>query len=467
MAQRAGLHWQQILTEFEGGASAHKLRDQYGVSYRTLLHHLLDSHRQGLIKDASLGRLLSDRSHYDFADNPEVRLEAVLGCMNGELKQTTLLVLDRSPLTKGGIRRRLEDLTDAPLPVYSTYNDYCVQSHVPAGLVIHEVFGRGLKLHHSAFRLTKAGVTYGQPIAAFSLRYAVDHNLSFYEFLGPATTAGESRAPYNRARILELIAEGHNEIVNLEEALGLDHTNVTYHLRHLQSLGFLCYRSLDLQQGPKLYAWVGGRAPQEAKAIWGRRQLTVAVADWLYAHRVGHQLLIAHELNHRHIQDISKVLVGLVRQGLVSTEFESVRRSEVTLSEKGKSVTEYVRAVRGALRDGKELRRMTTLLRRFGKNEGEFARYVDAAVKLHLAISPMSLARTAGEREIELVQFIKSFQDEHKTAPRPSEMMRGLGWNHGTLQPYLNVLIRKGRLKKMSKGGEVRYCLGKQGGQRR
>ncbi len=449
----------QLLSDFRDGTSLRRIRNTYRLNDKGLLRHLIHATNQGLLDEAALSRLLLEKSRHGFPRNPERRLETVLSCMNGELKQATLLVVDDEPLTRTGIWKLLGELADTPLPDARTFYDYCTQTLCPAGFLIQEIFGKGLRARCSCFSLSPKGAEYGQPIAAFSLRYAVDHDVSLYELLGPTSSAGDSRAPYNRARIIELLAEGCTQIVELEDRLGLAHTDINYHLTHLQGLGLVEFRSLKPERGPKRYRWVKGKRPEQAKTVSTRRKLTGDVAKWLYRNRIGNPFQIATQLGGVYPQDVSKVLVGLSGQGLAQTEFVSTSRSAVRLRKRSAILLEYVRAVRSALSDNSALKEMEATLREFQQDKRLFAHYVDGGAKLYSAASPMINARKARERELELSEFVQRFQRKHGRGPRPSETMRELGWNHGTLRIYVNSLIRKGRMVKGQDRGSVSYVL--------
>lgn len=449
----------ELLEDFRKGTREYKLKKKYHLSSRGLLHHLIEAGRAHLIPHRSLSRLLIERTGRKFPQNPEARTETMLHCMNGELKQAVLLAVGKDPLTSTGIRKCLVQLTDAPLPGNRTFYDYCAQTLTPAGLLIHELYGKGWGARYSCFTLSKAGERYGQPIAAFSLRYAVDHNVSLYDLFGPTSSSGGTRAPYNRARIIELLAQGCTRIVDLEKHLGLAHTDIYYHLKHLRARAFVRFASLRPEPGRKTYRWVKGRRPEEAKTVDMRRRLTAEVASWLQRHKVGTRRQIAREVNCEGLQDVSKVLVGLEKQGLAQTQFASTDRSVVELGERSQIILDYVQAVRSGLMDKSRLPEMTRLLQEFKSDPVLLTRYVDAAVELYRATSPGLNRRTAPEREALLVRSVSSFQKKYRRWPRRSEMTERLGWNHGTIGIYLNSLLRQGRLVRQRGRSSVRYRL--------
>jgi hypothetical protein len=247
--------------------------------------------------------------------------------------------------------------------------------------------------------------------------------------------------------------------VELEERLGLSHTDINYHLKHLQARGFARFDSLHPESGRKTYRWVKGRRPKEARTVNTRRRLTRDVASWLYRHKVGSRSQIAREVNCTYLTDLSKVLVGLARQGFAHTQFASTHRSAVALGARGRLMLDYVKSVRSAVKDRAVLGAMATLLDEFRANRKLLTTYLDAAVDLYRAVAPGLNRQGAKGREAELMRLVEGFQEEHGKGPRPSQMAESLGWNHGTLRIYVNSLLHQGRLIKQQQRSSVRYTL--------
>jgi len=450
----------ELAQDSEKGASVRELRVKFALSNKVLLKYLVQAMRQGLVKEANLARFLIDRTQYDFPENSEARLEAVLCCMNSELKQAVVLVLDRFPRTYWEIGGSLSAITNARLPARPTFSAYCVDTFAPIGFLVHKRYGRGLGLADHYFQLSEQGAKYGQPIAAFSLRYAVEHNLSLYQLLGQTQSSGDSRAPYNRARILEVVSEGHNRIVDLTQGLGLVIEDVRQHLNHLQRLGMLSFDSLNFAgKGVKFYRWVYGRSPEEARTVGELKTLTKDVAKWLYANKVGERNQIAEALNYSHPTHVSSVLVGLVDQGLTHTPFASCDKSRITLSKRARLLSDYTRAVRNALANKSELRDMTSMFEEFVRDRRRFTRYLDAGIEFYTAVSPNLNARTVKERESELRRFVEVHQEREGVGVRPVDAVRALGWTHGTVTRCIRSLFQRGRLVKEREGSAVRYSV--------
>jgi len=402
-----------------------------------------------------------DTIRHDFPEHPEARLAAVLSCMNSELKQATLLVLDRYPGTSTDISKRLAGIANATLPTPGTFSAYCTDTFVPMGFVVQERFRKrrpGFPMNY--FAISGPGEKYGQPIAAFSLRYAVDHNISLYELLGQTASPGESRSPYNRARLVELVSEGHSTIKDVRECLGLAIEDVRQHLRKLEKLALLTFDTLSFEKkGVNFYAWVRGRLPGEAKTVCQLKRLTRDVVRWLYRNKKGERNRIGEALNYPDLCHISSVLVGLAEQGLVHSLFKSTDKSRIILSQKSTLLSDYTRALRNALEEKPDLKDMRAMLEELMYDKDICSRYVDAGVELYNSVSPNINCKTGVGRESELVEFIERFQKREGWGARPVDMVGALGWTHGTVTRCLRSLCNKHRLGNERKGPAARYSV--------
>ena len=290
------------------------------------------------------------------------------------------------------------------------------------------------------------------------LRYAVDHNISLYELLGQTPSVGARRAPYNRARIVEVLSRGDTKIVDLTKQLGLTLEDVRQHLRKLEGLGVLSFDSLNFEKkGVKPYTWVQGKSPHQARHLWGLKTLTSDVAGWLYKNKRADRHEIAQGLNYRHLTQISRVLVSLVKQGLAQTDYMSADKSRIWLSKKSGLITKFVRAIRNALDDKPDLKDMSAILGEFSRDDELFGYYVNRGVKIYNSVSPNLNARTAESRESELLRFLNAYQDREKEGPRPVDVVRQLGWTPGTVTRNLSALLRKGLVGRERKGPVTRY----------
>jgi DNA-binding MarR family transcriptional regulator len=450
-----------LTQDLEKGLSMSELRDKYSLGSRALLKYITGARRQGVTSDTALGRLPIDTIRYDFPEHPEARLAAVLSCMNSELKQATLLVLDRYPGTSTDISKRLATMANARLPTPGTFSSYCTDTFVPMGFVVQERFRkRRPGFPKNYFAISGPGEKYGQPIAAFSLRYAVDHNLSLYELLGQTASSGDSRSPYNRARLVELVSEGHSTIKDVRERLGLAIEDVRQHLHKLRKLHILTFDSLSFEKkGVNFYTWVRGRLPGEAKTVCQLKKLTGDIARWLHRNKKGERNQIGDALNYPHLCHISRVLVGLAEQGLVHSPFKSTDKSRIILSQKSTLLSDYTRALRNALEEKPDLKDMRAMLEELMYDKHICSRYVDAGVELYNSVSPNINSRTGVGRESELVEFIARFRRREGSGARPVDMVGALGWTHGSVTRHVRMLLRKRLILRVKKGTAARYSL--------
>jgi hypothetical protein len=447
-----------LVRDFEKQVRIGRLGKKYHLSHRGLFQALVEARRQNILRKGPFARLLLREISLPFPQDPEARFKAVLSCLNTELKQACLLELESYPRTYVEVGKKLAADANVTLPSLQCFSSYFSDSLVPAGLAVEEQWGRGFGLVRRYFGLSKAGIKYGQPLAAFSLRYAVDHEVSLYALLGQSHSSMDSTSPYNRIRIVELVSNGHSRMVDLMGALRLNIEDVRQHLDKLQRLGILKYDSLDLGRGEiKAYTWTPGRSPQDAKTVRELKKLTGRVAAWLYLHKRGGRNEIAAALGHKHPTNISQVLAGLVEQGLARTPFTSTDKSKITLLPGSRAISDYAQDVRNALRGGPELRMMREMLKEFRRDEEARRKYLDAGLELYMAISPSLDARTGGERENELLEFVRKYASAHGRGPRPVDVAKGLGWSHGIVTIYLGSLIAKRVLLKRKKGPAVTY----------
>ncbi len=125
------------------------------------------------------------------------------------------------------------------------------KSLVPIGMVAEEaVIRSGNDEQTVGFTQTEAGREYADPICKFLLMYAAQHSISLEKTLGTTSSPTTSRAPYNRARILEYLCarkdEPNTRIEDIAEELGISDNAVTFSLQELQNeSGFVIYESVD------------------------------------------------------------------------------------------------------------------------------------------------------------------------------------------------------------------------------
>ncbi len=129
---------------------------------------------------------------------------------------------------------------------------YCRESLCDVGLLAEEwaidEYGVQSLL---GFGVTERGKKIGIPTALSVLWYESKTNQSLFSVLGHTSSSGETRAPLNRARILDYMIRHPYEVreVDLATALGLTQGVVEDNLMSLNNHKIIDYKALNLQTG--------------------------------------------------------------------------------------------------------------------------------------------------------------------------------------------------------------------------
>ncbi len=195
----------------------------------------------------------------EFPTDPEKRFEAIISSIGNHAgKQITFLSIPSTPgvivtpwelhtafvENSGGVWRTSKSVQKA----------HAQHSLIPIGMVAEEsVIRDGSNTELVGFTKTEAGREYGDPIAKFLLKYASEHNISLERIFGNTLSPVNSRAPYNRARILEYLSERkddpHIRMTDLSELLGIKGTNlIARSLKALQEEGLVIFDSVDFEK---------------------------------------------------------------------------------------------------------------------------------------------------------------------------------------------------------------------------
>lgn len=393
--------------------------------------------------------------HFEFPKDPELRLQAALNSVNSELKQAILLTIGDVPRTYNEIYKDLSRLSHARLPTAQAIRSHLVDTLVPSGFIDLERLTHHGRTTRTYFQLSNAGREFGVAIAAFSLRYAVDQNMSLRDLLGQAGSGGESKSPYNRFRIIEFVSRGPCQIVELTQQLQLQIEDVRQHLEKLAALEVLEYNSLDFGRGAgiKPYLWVKGKVPEEAHTVGELKTLTRDVAKTLFRIKAADRITLCRILHKKHPEQMSTVLSGLLSQGLVHTRFHSQAKSRVVPLKRCASLSEYIREIRNAVREEASLKKMQEMHQGFVRKSRLLGMYLKAGIELYRVASPNLKPRSLESRTSELVHFVARFSKGKKKGLRPVEVVRGLGWSHGNVTRLLRVGVSRGLLTKTT--GEI------------
>ncbi len=428
--------------------AAEKLKRQKLVN---LAHHALDD---CIITTEEFDRIAkSIEKPKIFPTNHEQRLEAILsGVVNTEHKQILTLLLQDNPQSLVQLKEDFVEATNSvwtPRRLTTYIESYLLLSLDSVGFVAHPVL-RDLNI---GVKATEAGKKYGQPLAAFALDIGRQIDFSFHQLLGSTCSHGDSRAPYNRFRILHFLLDGDTRISELRGQLNLPHIDVVSHLKTLKELGFVEFDSVGSEQrGWAVYKWSGDK-PEDVKTVGGRPTLTRAVAQHLFKNGEADRNQIAADLKTGEYRDctnaylradISRILVGLKRQGVASSGFHGNDKSHVKLlKDKTEFVDEFTRKVNGALRDGPELQEMERLNQLYQNDPDRLKTDATRRLGIYVSVSPQINCRSAEEWLKDVLLYISS-----RGEVRPRDIASGVGKGARNYLPSMvngDLLIKKRR----------------------
>lgn len=294
-----------------------------------------------------------------FPEDAEKRFEAVFASIgNSEAKCLTLLCLSESPITPPDLRARFMRETSNVWAInYSGPSEYCKDTLVPIGLVAEaDVLYSGSDEYITGYRLTGAGKTFGHPISAFLLKESDRLPYSLLTLFGQTSkTGGETRSVVNRARILEHLTLNPTNVrqMDVSQSLGLNHTVVSNHLRHLFRLGLIDYSSIGPEdKGMMKFAISHNADDIEVDGLRGvSSPLTKGVMEALKAVGVADAHTLAEVVKESYpdkasaslAQDIGRILSELSKKGYCQRElFSKKTRSDVKITDAGVAITSDV-----------------------------------------------------------------------------------------------------------------------------
>lgn len=407
------------------------------------------------------------RVEYEFPKLRDERLNSVLATVNTEPKNITLaFCIDEQPKTYSDLGNEFiksVDIENHWVPSEHTFGVYSHYTFVPIGMVAEEIIrvkGRLNPVRH--WRETKEGKKYGQPIAAFSLKYAVDQNCSLYKNLGSTASTGDLRAPFTRSEVLRVLYEDDMELNEIVDKLKIDDSSIQRNIRSLKKAGLIEYDSVssDIDEWAE-YKWVKGK-PNQVKTVGNLAALTKEVAEFLYKNKKTNRVEIAKNLDYKHPANISKILVEMEKECFIKPiKWFKEHRSEGKMTHKGKKFFEdYITPVRNALDDKEELNEMKDILHDFENNFLDRRVYCNRAMDLYEKVSPALKRRSKEERKLDVLFAINWFNKQKKGA-RPTQIEKKMVLiNVGY---YISPLLKDGLIYKKKEGNKAYYFLTEEG----
>ncbi|MFH1332162.1 MAG: hypothetical protein ABIH63_02655 [archaeon] len=409
--------------------------------------------RRYKIKDRKIVR---QREFPSFLDS---RLTSILSCVNSESKQTDLILLDENPKTGYQLKKEFDEVTSYQFSIKSgSHGGYCKKTFVPIGMVCEEkLLYNNFSKWVQAWSISDAGEHFGKPIAAFTLKKANEYNLSFLSLLGVTQSGGESRSPYNKVMILDMLSDTPMRRTDLAELLKLAGVCVKEHLEELRDLRFINYESTSTEQkGWSEYKWTGKNL-SDTKQVSRYKALTEAVKNLILDNpRIVLECNRTSEvLDHKHLSDITNIFSGLVKQDILEViKFKGsyiLSNAEITV-EGREFYNDYCKKVINALRsyDNPELRLMRQILNEYNKDYGRLVIDSSRAICLYKKVLPRFKGKSLHQRCEQVYNIIQS----HPLGIRPRDLDGLIGVCPA---PHLNILLQNNLIYKERKGKIVLY----------
>ena len=402
------------------------------------------------------------KKEVEFPKDPEKRFEAIFAAIgNSEAKCLTLLTLSEKPLTAFELHHKfLEESGGVWKTDRKTPAAYCFNTLVPIGLVVEvDILHYESKVWVSGFRLTEAGIKYGQPIAAFLLEKSSNLPYSLLEIFGQtAKCSGKTRSVLNRARILEFLSQKDTvrRETDISKQLKLKaSTQICHHLRHLSQLGLIEYSSVNLEEkGFVKYILSENVARDKVEKVSTEPKLSSEIANLLFRLRKADANLLAEKLKKKYpklsIDSLrvraSKILSGLSRQGVCYPEgpFGKKIRSQTKITSDGeKMVSGIIIPIKRALADDEDLlsswRKVT------------WQNYAEEGIAKHKEVSGCANPHSSKEWAYEALNIISQNPGIRR---REIESLLPLALGTGRI---LKILLDQGKIRKEKQGKAVRY----------
>jgi len=368
------------------------------------------------------GRKIKDRRVVqcdEFPTSLDGRLNSILSSVNTETKQVELILLEKEPKTSWTLKREFDKATGLNFDFqHNRMDKYCTCTFIPIGMVCEEkVIYDGHSSWVKAFSLTEAGEVYGKSIAAFTLRKANEYNKSFFEFLGQTTSKSDSRSPYNRTKILELLSANPLRITDVSEKLKIDKTTVLDHLNKLKSLGFVKYKSINTggkESGWSRYKWVEGKNPEDVEPFY-RFRLSIRNIAKLFRELEKSDYREVTEKSGYARLTVSLAISALQKQGFIERvgKFSGGEKlSEINITKEGGHFLEdYYWRVLDALDDGNDLNYMKDILAHYEREPELFMNHAVKGISMYLQVSPRMNSKQLSKRCKEVYNLIKPYPE--------------------------------------------------------
>jgi len=391
-----------------------------------------------------------------FPEDIDGRLTAVLSSVNTEPKQVQLLVLNDEPKTVSMIKREFDRLTSGNFDASpDVHGHYCRETFVPIGLVCEEsIIFTDKNRPVRAWSINDDGKHYAWPIAAFTLKKANEYGKSFYEILGPTHSRGDSRSPYNRFMIIDMLSISPMGFSDLSEFLKVSPSSIKLHIEELKKCGFVDFESISSEEtGWRKYAWVKGK-PEDVKKYKTQPSLTRRVADELYRHKESDCDELSKALKYSDKATIGGVLAHLEKEGFAKclSRFElCVKLSEANLTDSGRHFHEdFVKILSDAFNPEKRaLDYMRNIYDAYMKDREMLIEHATNGTSMYRGVSHHKDSTCFDDRCKEVYEAIRT-----SGGMRPKDIDKEMGT---ITQLYLSALLESGKIYKEKRGHATFY----------
>ena len=395
----------------------------------------------------------------NFPSDLEGRLGALLSVVNTEFKSLTLLHLDvGNALTKDEIRTKLKKTLNGGgyLVDRAALNGYCADIFYPMGIVAKETIFEGEVPVRTGYKLIKDGLTYGLPVTAFSLNWAVKYNQSLFSSLGSAQSNNDSRAPLNTVKVLRAIRELGDSIT---EASIMDYCNlsqgvVVRSLRRLDDSEMIRFESVGKNTSQRDCANFE-YLPLQKEIIPVDRVNTEtlkSVLAVLKREKTINYRVASDLLNHDHPHAISRMLCILERQGHAKRKDMwkgGEKMSNVRINQRGIIFLDtFVKPIESALSNPNSLEQMREeYLGSMFANTLSYQSIARKATELYAEISPVLNRRDNEERFNQIISILEK-RREVTAESLGSEMGLSRCGARGLLKKMKKIKLLKTRTNK-------------------
>ena len=426
----------------------------------------------GIITEEEFGAIISKiEKPREFPTNPEQRLEALLSVGNTEPKQVlSLLLMDNSQSVEA-LRSQFIGLIEGVLyrgkqwkPIVQTIEGYLVDSLDSIGFIAFSV----IESSKIGYARTQGGKFYGQPVMAFMLNMANQLGISMYQLLGSTQTRGDSRAPYNRFRILEFLLSQYRNgketrEIDISNLLNLNSAGLIGHLNALKEIDFIEWDSISSElKGQIIYRWKEGKNPNEVSRYSITKNITRDVAEYLCQNKTSNNLVVVEYLkkkeHYKNREDesllwtVNNTLAYLEKHGFAESNYRGTKvQSHVNLVRGiADIVEEFTIELRNAVNNGNELRAMEQLYNSYMADYDRF-KHDSGAVRFYIDVSPQLNAITAEEAQRKIFSYLKE-----KVESRPKDMKEDLGFD---VYPYLRKMFNNALIVERREGKKAFYSI--------